>query len=1382
MWALVLALVPSLVLTGADLYVDADAVAGGNGTTSAPYKTIQEAVEAAEEGATIHIAAGTYDSGWTEDGFKNGSSMVCAMRNRVYIAKPLVLCGEDKERTFIVGAHASTAADSAGLGLGDDAVRCIGINASNVVISNLTITGGATKVPSANDNPDGNGGGIYAPSGLAGIYLVDCVVSNNVAQRGAGARYNNDGSGKHLMTAVRCWFHCNKAANRDPAVRGMTLVNCLVTHHAYGSCLVYAGTFVNCTFADNYCRSLGEKNTKAYNCIFADYMYKLDSSGCEYNNCGLPISEAFVTTSLTNEHCLFSIGYDQFIAPIKGNYRLHGGANVLNAGDMSYLSALSIPDAYKYIDFYGNAIDSTSGTCHLGCCQLPVTPTGGTLRFSDIPYLSNINPITFFPYNNRYMFDGAEPFYRGELAYLRSVAWPETVSLSVEMLAWAGLYGFAASGVDAVMRYPYLDGTYEIVPPKDPASTLTLTPVAASTVVYVQQNSTVATEDGTEEAPYKDLQAAINSISSGKGIIYCKGGMFSSGSVTYENLACRIGFTSKDIRIVGIGGPTNNFIVGGVDTSVAQDVWPYGMGDGATRCLYLGKSSAGSAIQGFTLTGGRTISNTSGNTGRRGAGAFLANGSQITDCVISNNVGCQGVAIHGTESGTQSTGYAFRCLVADNRQYAANGNEGTAGIIRTIRGAFLILANNFGSHFGGYDYQFFYNCSIYSSSSIANIINGFSTNYNSVISVPNATDNNNTIYGGVVQYSGGAHKGASCVKADPLFADPASGDLRLMAMSPARPYGTFDYSEDYHIFIGRDFYGNPFRMIDGKPICGAVQEFAPTVVTSGDGISPSGTNVLAVGETTMTFSATAARPFIGFAVNGTTQEVSGTTYTLDVSGAESFDTAFDVSAIYDTNWYVDANNGNDDTGTGTAANPMRTLVAALTNAVSGDVVHAAPGSYAEGVAHHSSGVITTTDFRIGCRAYVPSGVSLVSQGSATNTFIVGHAASNPSAGMFGCGSDAVRGVFMEANSSLVGFTVTGGHTDDSAANASSSDDNVIGGGILARNNTAVISDCIISNNAAMRGGGGYNGTYNRCRIAKNSIILGGNGGAVRGNGSGAPSNIGTAKLLNCIIDGNHGGPTLYFTALDSCTLAADNEDGNSATVGMTILRRSFRVCNTLILGEKDTYEQIGFSNCVFSAVTAGRIARNASATTNACLVAETNGELAVDEGYAPVIGSSLAVDAGDSSMYDSAAFGEKDACGNPRFANGARLDIGAVEAVWLPHYSRTLGSLVTVTAASPAVELAASGVRIPAGASLEATVGRIGKAGKTYVVTASVEAGGTCAIEKDGVAGPTLSAGANQTVKVASTSDFMDMAFSAADAATTLSGIRMNVGITVNFR
>jgi hypothetical protein len=44
-----------------DLYVDAQATAGGTGTLAAPFKTITAALAAAAPGMTIHVAPGTYD-------------------------------------------------------------------------------------------------------------------------------------------------------------------------------------------------------------------------------------------------------------------------------------------------------------------------------------------------------------------------------------------------------------------------------------------------------------------------------------------------------------------------------------------------------------------------------------------------------------------------------------------------------------------------------------------------------------------------------------------------------------------------------------------------------------------------------------------------------------------------------------------------------------------------------------------------------------------------------------------------------------------------------------------------------------------------------------------------------------------------------------------------------------------------------------------------------------------------------------------------------------------------------------------------------------------------------------------------------------------------
>ena len=42
-------------------YVDASAVPGGSGSSGSPFQTIQDAVNAAANGDTINVAAGTYN-------------------------------------------------------------------------------------------------------------------------------------------------------------------------------------------------------------------------------------------------------------------------------------------------------------------------------------------------------------------------------------------------------------------------------------------------------------------------------------------------------------------------------------------------------------------------------------------------------------------------------------------------------------------------------------------------------------------------------------------------------------------------------------------------------------------------------------------------------------------------------------------------------------------------------------------------------------------------------------------------------------------------------------------------------------------------------------------------------------------------------------------------------------------------------------------------------------------------------------------------------------------------------------------------------------------------------------------------------------------------
>lgn len=620
-----------------------------------PYYTIQAAVEAAEAGETVFVRNGIHDVGGALDGFST------PMSNRVYLAKSLTIVGESRDGTIVKGAHA-TEVDDKGLGCGANAVRCLGINADNVVVSNLTFTGGATHNTTAgNDKEENNGGGVYVANGRTGVVLVDCIVSNNVARRAGALRYGNDGAANHgNCLLVRTWVHDNKAVERDPAVRGCLAAHCLFTRHYSSATMTYAATFVNCTFADGFGRNhSGSVNVRGYNCLFADTWFK-DDGKAQWFNCAFNKQDA-TTTSTTNAACVFNPGYDLFMAPPLVDYRLHDGATVvIGKGNATYLE--QVPEAYRTTDFYGHAVDTASVS--LGCAQEVVTPTGGTITFAGKGGMTLAENAVG---SSGTQLDGGLYFFNGfalaaskRLGYIRTlegrtvVSVTHDASVATDTARQKGLHSFTASGADTMRRYANADGTFVFVAPTV-GKALTLAPNFNAAVLHVDRAATAAAPDGTETAPYASLQAALEAVPSGTfATVYVKAGVYDNGTMTQTKQFGNINTPAyahkaravvpENVSVVGAGAETT-FIVGADDPSA--DAADKGCGPNAVRCVALAK---GARLSGFTLTGGRTdVGTTMLNNGDdfHGGGVLAEFGTvetlaTVTDCVISNCVARRG--------------------------------------------------------------------------------------------------------------------------------------------------------------------------------------------------------------------------------------------------------------------------------------------------------------------------------------------------------------------------------------------------------------------------------------------------------------------------------------------------------------------------------------------------------------------------------------------------------------------------------------------------------------------------------------------------------------------------------------------------------------------
>ena len=355
-------------------------------------------------------------------------------------------------------------------------------------------------------------------------------------------------------------------------------------------------------------------------------------------------------------------------------------------------------------------------------------------------------------------------------------------------------------------------------------------------------------------------------------------------------------------------------------------------------------------------------------------------------------------------------------------------------------------------------------------------------------------------------------------------------------------------------------------------------------------------------------------------------------------------------ALFATDYYVDANNGNDDWD-GTAAvaaadvetskiGPKQTLanVMAIEGLGSGDVVYAAEGYYTNGVA-----LVGTARYRV----KVPAKVKLVASGRADRTFIVGEAAPADAADRdsYGNGTGSMRCVNLASAAHLVGFTVTGGRTPVGTTDGTSS-----GGGIGGSSDTFVF-DCIITNNvSAYRGGAIYYGPrVVRCYFAYNRAING-NGNSTQG-----------IYAYNCVCGPSPAGYHFYQGTSYNCTFI-----GKSS--------RQANTYNAIVLGGDGGNDLM--HNCYY----VGNLGTGTTAdeTSKKCTAAE----LALDENYRPVW-SNIAINVGLDANYPAFASAisserTKDFHGNPRFIG--TIDVGACEFDWrtLPAESGLEFSIETV--------------------------------------------------------------------------------------------------------
>ena len=600
------------------LYVNCSVEASGDGLTpTSAYKTLKEALESdnlkdAPELNIIHVAPGTYDAG--EMG--SGTDL-----SRAVVPGNVHLVADDKSEgaTLIVG-KASDKPPANCRGCGEGAVRCVKL-LSGARIEGFTLTGGHTYVETSTSGK--TGGGVECAD--YACYIVDCVISNNVAYRGGGG---------HKGTYVRTKILFNYATQIGSGLyEGCHLYNCAVNGND-GTGFYSAGSrslLVNCIFGPDgtSIRADGtaeDARSDAYNTIF---MSSILSNG---NNAGQKMR---LHNCLTMDNVPGDVDVDDDCIQMNGFANAQAKMTYLGLNE-SFAPVAAVP---------GDVIDRG----RRDYCFVP-----GTEAF-DLDIAGNprvVGPaVDLGPYEMRHdrtllgindvdvgiAVEGADKGLQ-ELNDGEELTFTLRRTFDSDYLC----KGFTVNGV-YVDFDDYPNGWTAKIDGGDLTRSLVIE------AVYAKENKTfyVDAENGDDKnrgyhiaCPKKTLAAAFTPTPAVGSVVYAAPGYYTNGvmevaTTSYGMQQCRV-VVPPGVSLISLADADSTFIGGESSKNPPADN-TFGCGPGSVRCVTM--MSEASRIKGFTCFDGR-VNCSDNDSGAYGGG--VQGPGIVEDCVFINCAATRG--------------------------------------------------------------------------------------------------------------------------------------------------------------------------------------------------------------------------------------------------------------------------------------------------------------------------------------------------------------------------------------------------------------------------------------------------------------------------------------------------------------------------------------------------------------------------------------------------------------------------------------------------------------------------------------------------------------------------------------------------------------------